>query len=337
MTMSIRWTRRLTALALALTAGLGTAVQAETLPSGMIPAAGRVDIAFDAKSQVLYISGGPEVRRFDVKTKTFLEPLKLGGATMGMDVSADGKKLAVANASRGARDVFVDVVTLKTGKSKRVSFPLESGEGGSYTVAYDAQGQLLVTTSYEGSGWTPLRKYDPATGLTVKLADLSEAAVNPSPNHKYVGVVEGNSSNGPYGIYTTGDSTYHERADTDAWLSEIAVAPNGGQIAIPTYMGTLIDDAKKTLPSVGTYGVSVPIGAAYAPSGDFIYYSFSNSSYVVEYDRRTMTEVRKVTVPGKFDWWPMPLEEGRVKVSSDGRLLFVTLDDGVFYQVLSAN
>ncbi len=334
MNTSTQWMRRWAAAVLVLSAA---AAQAENLPSGFIPAAGRVDIAFDTKNQTLYISGGPELRRFDVKTKTFLEPLKLGGTTMGMDISADGKKLAIANGSRSAKEVFVDVVTLKSGKAKRVAFPREYGEGGTYTVAYDADGKLLVTTGYEGSGWTPLRRYDPATGLTQQLGDLSEATVNPSFNHKYVGITEGNSSDGPYGLYTTGDAAYQVRGELGASLNEIAVAPNGAQIAIPTYKGTFIDDAKKTYPAVGTYGGSVPIGAAYAPSGDFVYFSFSNSDYVAEYDRRTMLETRRMTVPGQFGWSLWQFEEGRTKVSSDGRILFVTLDEGIFYQVLSAD
>lgn len=334
MTNRTTWIQRLAFLALAVA---GTA-QAGTLASGFIPAEGRADIAFDATNQVLYISGGPQVRRFDFGTKTFLSPLAFGGSTMGMDISADGKKLAVANLSRGADENFVDVVTLKSGKSKRVSFPLAFGEGGTYSVAYDADGKLLVTSDYEGSGWTPLRRHDPVTGLSDELGSLAvPAMVSPSANHRYVAVAEGNISSGPYGRYVTGDSSYQSSGTLNWFLFEIAIAPNGSQTSVPTYAGTFIKDAKKTFPAVGTYAGQAPIGAAYAPSGEVVYFPFADSNFVAEYDRKTMTERRRFTVPGHFEWTGNgAFGEGRTKVSSDGRMLFVTLDGGVFYQELAA-
>ncbi|MEK8034136.1 hypothetical protein AACH06_25200 [Ideonella sp. DXS29W] len=334
MTFQTTWIRHLAWLAVALA---GSA-QAEALASGFIPAPGRADIAFDSANQVLYISGGAEVRRFDFASKSFLAPLALGGTTMGMDISADGKRLAVANATRGANENFVDIVTLKSGKTKRVSFPLAFYEGGTHAVAYDADGKLLVTSRFEGSGWTPLRRHDSATGLSEELGQLSAAAmVSPSPNHRYVAVAEGNISSGPYGRYTTGDASYQSSQTTNWFLFDIAIAPNGSQMAVPTYSGTFIDDAKKTFPKVGTYAGQTPIGGAYAPAGDVVYFPFAQSNFVAEYDRKTMTERRRFTVPGQFDWVGNgAFSEGRTKVSSDGRLLFVTLDDGVFYQELAA-
>jgi DNA-binding beta-propeller fold protein YncE len=334
MTKSTPWIRRMAVLAFVL-AG---AAQADASTSGFIPAEGRVDIAFDGTNQVLYISGGPQVRRFDFNTKSFLPPLALGGATMGMDVSADGKRLAIANASRDANENFVDIVTLRTGKVRRVPFPLAFSEGGTHAVAYDADGKLLVTSRFEGSGWTPLRRFDPVTGLSHQLAELSAPAmVSPSANHRYVAVAEGNVSSGPYGRYMTGDTAYRSLQSTSWSLFEIAIAPNGSQSAVPTYGGTFIDDAKKSFPAVGTYAGQTPIGAAYAPTGDVVYFPFAQSNFVAEYDRRTMTERRRFTVPGQFDWTGNgAFVEGRTKVSPDGRLLFVTLDDGVFYQELAA-
>lgn len=311
--------------------------------SGFIAADGRTDIAYDTARQVLYISGGARLRRYDMAAQAFLSPIALGGTTMGMDISADGRFLAVANGSRDAKANFVDIVTLKTGKVRRIAFPLASGEGGTYSVAYDADGKLLVTSKYEGSGSTPLRRYDLATGVTEKLAtSLTEAMANPSANHRHIGIVEGNSSNGPYGRYVTGDASYKSTSHLDYWLFEIGMAPDGAQTAVPTYAGTFIIDIvadSRTAPRVvGQYPGQTPVGVAYAPSGDVVYFPFAKSNFVAEYDRRTMTELRRFTVPGTFDWGGnLGFQEGRVKVSSNGRFLFVTLDSGVFYQALTAN
>lgn len=325
-------------LFIALFAFAGIA-RAQDLPSGFIAAPGCKDIAYDESTQVLYISGGPEVRRYDMGTQTFLAPIALGGTTLGMDVSRDGRQLAIANGSRAASANFVDILNFRTGRTRRVDFPLEFGEGGTYSVAFDADGKLLVTSKYEGSGWTPLRRFDPKTGVVDQLASLAvPAMLSPSSGHRFVAIAEGNISSGPFGRYKTGDASYHATGALGWFLFEIGISPNGDQLAVPTYGGTFIDDRRKTFPSVGTYAGQTPIAAAYAPSGDVVYFPFAMSNYVAEYDRSTMTERRRFTVPGQFDWTGNgAYVEGRAKVSADGRMLFVTLNGGVFYQTLSAN
>ena len=84
--------------------------------SGFIAADGRTDIAYDTARQVLYISGGAQLRRYDMAAQAFLSPIALGGTTMGMDISADGRFLAVANGSRDAKANFVDIIAPKSAK-----------------------------------------------------------------------------------------------------------------------------------------------------------------------------------------------------------------------------
>jgi hypothetical protein len=56
---------------------------------------------------------------------------------------------------------------------------------------------------------------------------------------------------------------------------------------------------------------------------------------ILRYDTRTMRQTGTITVPGTFDWTGNePFVEGRTHVSADGRLLFSTLDNGVFYTTL---
>ena len=57
----------------------------------------------------------------------------------------------------------------QTSQVRTVSFVRNFGEGGTFSVAYGNDGKLLVTSKYEGSGWVPLRIYDPSTGEVTTL------------------------------------------------------------------------------------------------------------------------------------------------------------------------
>lgn len=315
-----------------------TAAMADPLASGFITASNRKDIAYDTLRDVLYISGDSTLRRFDMKSGTFLAPIQLGGVTAGMDISPDGKTLAVANLSRGASKNFVDLVSLTDLSHQRVGFDLQFYEGGTFTTAFDQSGKLLVSSTFEGSGWVPLRKYDPLTGATSVLASVRNSSMlSASADHSVIGVAEADSSAGPYGLYKTGDSSYSPLNGLGWFTFEIGVSRNGSQIAVPTYRGTFIDDENHILPSIGTYAGELPIGVAYSPVADVMYLPFAGTNYIASYDANTGTLLQKYTTPGNFDWvgnWAF--NEGRTKVASDGSVLFSTLDNGVFFQVLTA-
>lgn len=328
--------KRRTAL-LALASPLVTPLSfAATLPSGVIPATKRMDVAFDAVRGVVLISGDTEVKRYELSTGRFLTPIVLGGHTAGMDISADGNWLAVANTARGARQLFIDLVNLNTRAHTRIPFNREYGEGGSYAVAFDAAGQVLVTSLYEGSGWTPLRKYDPVSKTTLSLGDVRGGSmVSPSATHFHVAVTENDISSGPYGRYTTGNMHYSSSTDTNWFTYEIAISPHGQQIVVPTYGGTFVDDTRTVLPSVGDYAGQQPIGAAYAPTGDRVYFPFAGTTEIRVYKASTMTPLRSIAVPAAFsgngNW---AFQQGRIKVAADNSVLLCTVSGGVFFKRL---
>jgi DNA-binding beta-propeller fold protein YncE len=167
----MRCSRRACALGLLL-AGTLTAVgaaaqpvpEARALETKFVQVPGRVDVAYDVQRHVLYVSAGEYLQRYDIATGAMLTPLHLGGLPYGLDISADGKTLAAANLAHDATGNFVDLVDLETQSGQRRNFAIDPYEGGTYTVAFDNQGKLLVSSTFNGSGWVPLRKLDPATG-----------------------------------------------------------------------------------------------------------------------------------------------------------------------------
>ncbi len=134
-----------------------------------ISAASRVDMVHDAVRDTLYISSAGQVLRHRLATATFDAPFVLGGNLKGMDLSPDGDTLAVADQTRTATEVWVWLIDLPTGTAQKVTFPRAFGEGGTFSPAFAEDGALLLSGTYEGSGWVPLRRYDPATGSTTIL------------------------------------------------------------------------------------------------------------------------------------------------------------------------
>lgn len=322
---------------LAATAASLPAVATTAPTSGFITAPTRADVAYDSSRSVLYISGSDSLLRFDMFTQSFMAPIYLGGSTLGMDISPDGSTLAVANRSRGATRNFIDLINLATGTSSRVGFDLAFGEGGTFTVAYDSAGKLLVSSQFEGSGWVPLRKYDPLSGQSSTVGSVRQnSMLSASADNSAIAIAESNISNGPYGVYRTGNTSYASNRSLGWFTFEIGVSRNGQQVAIPTYNGTYIDDASTVIPSIGAYAGQTPIGVAYSPNSDTMYFPFAQSNFIAAYSTATGQELQRFAVPGTFDWTGnVAFSEGRTKIADDATYLFSTLDNGIYFLSLS--
>src|ERR1044071_3561347 len=129
-----------------------------------ISAPSRVDMVYDSGRDTLYITSGASVLRYHLGTNSFLTPFNLGGNLAGLDLSPDGDTLVVADRTRTQANTWVHVVDLRTGEAQKALFPRAFREGGTFSVAYGRDNRVLVTGTFEGSGWVPLRRLDPATG-----------------------------------------------------------------------------------------------------------------------------------------------------------------------------
>jgi hypothetical protein len=316
------------------------AVHAQT---AFFSAPNRVDMVHDAKRDMIYITNGREVTRYRASTGALWNPFYLAlpaGATSGnlsgIDLSPDGDTLAVADRAYSGAEVWIWLIDLNTGVSRRVAFPHEYYEGGSWTVAFGGDGAVLITTQFLGSGWTPMRRYDPATGGTTNLGSVRQnTMVSASADGSIIGYAESNISDGRWGRYRVADGNIVRREwyeNGTSWFNyEIAVSRDGSQFAIPTYGGCYIYDANFTRTHiVGTYAGAQPVGVAYDPTGDRVYFAWSTTSQVKAYDTRTMTPVASYEFFNVFDHnGNHAFTEGRLRISRDGSLLFSTVANGV--------
>lgn len=303
----------------------------------LIAAPQRVDMVHDDARGLVYITQGGEVLRYHVASGTFLPPIVLGGMLRGLDISKDNASLAVADDVSAATEGHMHLVALDDLSVRTLPFAKQSTyESGTFSVSFANDGQVYATTDFWGSGWTQLRRLDPASGAWTALASVRQATMlSRSGDGDTVAFAESNSSDGPWGLidiptgglvrrqgYTDGTSRYNFEIGTDRL---------GSQFAIPTYTGTYVyNDAYQRVATIGQSGSQHPIGVAYHPVERKAYFPWSGSRLVRVYDMNSLTEVGSHDVENDFSWvGNHAYEQGRIKLSKDGSLLMVSVNGGV--------
>ena len=301
--------------------------------STFIPAANRTDMVQDSARGLLYITDGNQVLRYDLNSGMFLSPFVFGSSLCGIDISPDNNTLLVADTDAyNDTNVWVYVVDLPTGTNHQTMFDRDFYEGGTYAIAFGNDGAALISSTFLGFGWTPLRRYDPVSGaVTIVASPCSPSMVSSSGDGRIIGVAEGDTSDGPLDRYDVASQTI-TGSTGDGWSNfEVGVNRDGSQFAVPTYGGTYVYDTNLNQTALlGSYASEGPIGLAYHPQADLVFFAWWPSSYIRAYETHTMAEVARYDCAYNFDWtgnWAFG--QGRLRASRDGNNLFVTVSGGV--------
>lgn len=300
-----------------------------------VPAASRSDMAYDDQRGLVYIASGDRVLRYRVADGTFLSPVVTGGSLRGLDVSPDGRSLAVADSSHDAERVWVHVVDLDTLAATRLEAPVDFHEDGTWSVSYAYDGSLFATGRFAGSGWVPLRRFSADGEATVVTEVMQDTMLSASGDRKVVAFAESNISDGRWGRIdaVTGQVVHRQWYEdgTSAFNYEIATNADGSQYAIPTYAGTLVYDAAYArVATIGEYAGGQPVGLAYHPVDDLAYFPWAGTSEVRVCDMEFVEPVGAYDLGQPFDHtgnWAYGA--GRTRLSGDGSLLMVSVDGGV--------
>ncbi|MGA2786622.1 MAG: LamG-like jellyroll fold domain-containing protein [Verrucomicrobiota bacterium] len=301
--------------------------------STFIPAANRVDMVPDAARGLLYITAGNQVLRYDLNAGAFLSPFTFGTSLCGIDISPDNNTLIVADtAAYNDSSVWVYVVDLRAGTNYAATFPRAFYEGGTYAVAFGYDGAAIITSTFLGSGWVPMRRYDPVLKSVTTVANpRHNSMVSASGDGRIMGVAEADISSGPLDRYDVASQTI-TGSTGEGWFNfEAGVNRNGSQFAVPTYGGTYIYDTNlNQIGLLGTYASEGPIGLAYDPAADLVFFAWWPSSEIRAYETHSMIEVARYDCGYNFGWvGNAAFQQGRVRVSRDGVNLFVTVGGGV--------
>lgn len=337
----IRWRLRvIKALGVILLLALWTlgSVSDSQAEGGFIAAPNRVDMVHDSQRNILYITSGSQVLRYNLKTKSFLSSFQLGGKLMGIDLSPDGDTLAVADDSIANGQLWIHLVNLRNNSIRKVTFLLGSWEGGSFSVAFGRDGNILITSQFQGSGWVPLRRYNPANGKTDALLTITQnSMLTSSADGAVIAFAESNIGDGSWGRYRVSDGNIVKRTgytDGTGWFNyEIGTNRNGTQFAIPTYGGTFIYNAGFSLiKTLGQYAGPQPIGVVYHPCRDVVFFAWANSEQVYAFETVNFSQSAKYNFEYTFQHTGnQAYTQGRLKISRDGLWLFATVDGGVRY------
>jgi len=292
-----------------------------------IPAMDRADMVHDPKRNLLYITAGDSVLRYQMSSNTFLAPLALGGDLRGIDLAPGNDLLAVADATDKNGIGCLHLVDLNAGTNARVTFRLDSLEGGSYSVAFGADGCVWFTSSFHGSGHVPLRKYNPAGQHMLEIKSVSQdTMLSASADRQNIAFAEANSSAGLYGRLSCQATQLPKPLQAMSFLFEVGISRDGTQLAVPTYQKVIISGS-----AVQSLDERDVIGVAYHPQRDFVFLTWGGTSTVAVYETATYQKVKELDFGDKFQPINKGFQSGRLRVSSDGTLVFCTVNGGVRY------
>jgi len=300
----------------------------------LIPEPNRVDMVYDAPRDILYITSGTNVLRYQLGSDSFLTPFRLSGNLMGIDLSPDGNTLMVADSSANS-NVWVHIIDLTSGQSHKVFFPASFYESGTFAVAFGGDGAALITSRFAGSGFVPLRRYDPATGLTSIIANSvdQDSMVSASGDGTTIVIALSDNSGGPLNRYDVASRTIAKSGGTGWYNYECAASRDASLFAIPTYGSTFIYNTNFTqITNIGVYAGAQPIGAAFHPSADVVFFPFAGTTYVKAYSTADWSLLAQFdfgyafSTPGNHAF-----NNGRIRISPDGQIIFVTVGGGVRY------
>jgi hypothetical protein len=288
----------------------------------------RADMVHDAKRNRLYITAGNSLLQYQLDSKSFLPPLALGTNLRGLDISPDGDWLAVADAAATGREVWIYLVDLRVQTNQLVAFPAQRQESGTYSVAIGEDGGVWITSTLKGSGFTPLRKYTPATRTSITLGDVSKGTMlSASADRKMIAFAQAGMTPGAYGQFSCRATQLPKPQRADGFVFEVGISRDGAQIAAPTYTQVLLSGANTSeLPERECVGV------VFHPQRDFVFLAEADSSFVAAYESRTFAKAKQLNFGSQFHWTGgNGFEEGRLRISKDGALLFCSVPGGVRY------
>lgn len=313
--------------------------------STFVSAPTRQDIAFDDARGLLYITSGDRVLRYEFASGRFLSPYVVGGDLVGIDLSADGRYLGVADAQYVAATAAngqvgtrtVHVIDVRTGRDTKVYTTFSYYGGGTLDVAWGADGKMLF--SLADGGWTNVGRYDPATGVTdYPFGDVTGWVLfGTNADRTTIGFAQGDISDGRWGVYSplTGATQFFEwyTDGTSDWNYSASLDRTGTQLAIPGSVMRIMNVAGGVKAAFGQ-----PFGGQFSPTADVLYMPNNGTSLIGAYRTSDYSQVgtydvgqvfNRPTSPSGYYPWPATMVWPRLAISRDNAELFCTTAGGV--------
>lgn len=301
-----------------------------------IPVTGARDHAFDPAGN-LYITAGNRLLRYDIGDCT-LFARGLGTSLQGVDISGDGRYIAVADHGLlgGTAHVFLYDTQYLTGTRApaRISYAPYSLESGSFMVAFSASNQLYISGRFAGSGWVPLRRYDPiATTMTTVRSVRQDTMLAMNREGNRLALVEADISSGPVRVLDAANGLQLGTANMNWFGFEVAIDGGGTRVVSPSYNGAFVYDLVGSslvqAGLIGQYADNGPAAAVFSPDSELLVttsYSRTTSSLggLRLYDAASLAHVMTLDPYLWSTTGNHAMGQGRLTVSHDGRWLAAT-------------
>lgn len=198
-----------------------------------------VDAIFSADSSRLYATSGNTLSVIDVATGAVLTQYTVGTKLGAIDVSVDGRYLAVVEQQAGTGIGTVYRIDLTTGEVTSYSTSLS---GSFFDVSFLADGTVLLSQS--GSGSTPLRVLDFSTGsfTAVGTTSFPSATLTASADANEVSVQPPGYTQPSY-VYTTGAGITAQAVSVADPYAGASLPPPGEGVSAISPTGDLIIQA----------------------------------------------------------------------------------------------
>ena len=308
----------------------------------LIPDTTRRDMVFDFAGHNLYISTSTGlIKTFDLSTFAFGRSYNLGGSVWGIDIARDDSFILAAQNSIGAGQGVFERVSLLTGAITNINYARSFGEGGAWDVAIASNGLALVTTQYQGSGWTPLRQIDLSTNAITIRTDApgsgfgevrQNTQIHRSANGTRLLLMESNISSGPLFTYSAATNSFGPSFDTNAFLdiggASGAVNRNGSLIGLRTYASPASLNTAPGFEFVHSFN-GIDSGVAFNAVRGVFYGVNSETDEIIAYRTTTYAELFRLSIGEDIGFIPNLFATGTLVASADGKWLALETDSGI--------
>lgn len=257
--------------------------KAKRSPGFFIPIEGAKDCAYDHVRHRLYVTTLAQLVVIDIKKREIAESIDLLGNVQGLDIAPQAKFLVIAPI--GGQFVYklkLDWKSVDDISIDRIKFKPENGELGVFSIGVGADGSVLFSTTFSGSGWVKLRRLN-VNDTIVDLAKVrmdSVIAISGDRTKAFIG--EGNISSGPLWGYDFKQKSQGKLTDLNCFYYELAASADGSRLARPHGEGCDLYDVRGG--KLGTLSGAPVIGAAFNPKGDTLYVMRHGEVDIQEYD-----------------------------------------------------
>lgn len=303
------------------------------------------DVAFDA-NDIAYVTSGATVTRIDLVRQQALGTLTVPqGVLLQVVPEPDGCRVAVSDRALASNRVHL-IEDLNDPVIRTVALPiLDSGQYGSFSLAWVGPDDLLVSGLFQGSGWVDLRRVNVSTGQGQILADVRQnSMLAADPTRTHVLVAENNTSAGPVSVLNPQTGAKLQEIRTNVFLYDISF--DGRLAIVPSYYGGFMFDVNQGVMQqrggvIGAYADFGPISMAFAPHTEVVFESTcshtASKRALTVYPTRTLIDPQVLESRPELAWTGnTAFVNGRLAISENGYWLAMTLDNAVrFYDVRS--